>query len=92
MRSSTSVVVLGAALCSLLCGCAEHTVTRGGVVEVTYVTQDADAQSRVAVDCGLTFISRMTPEHVRYAFAGGATQPLTCLRRQDLVRATTQPL
>lgn len=92
MRSGIGVLVLVSALCAPLAGCDDHTVTRGGVIEVTFWTKDADAQSRVAVDCALTFISRTAAEHVRYAFTGGSTQPLTCLRRQGLVRATAQPL
>lgn len=84
--------VVLAALCSLLGGCASHNVTRGGVVEVTFWTRDVSAQSRVAAGCELTLLSRVAPEQVRYAFKGERTQPLTCLHRKGLVRATAQPL
>jgi len=87
-----SLHVLAPALSLLFGGCAGHTATRGGVVEVMFRTKEAVAQSKVAADCGSTLLSRMAPNHVRYTFTAEPAQSLSCLRRHELVRAAAQPL
>lgn len=92
MRSRTGLFVLVSALSLLFGGCAGHSVTRGGVVEVMFRTKDAGAQSKVAAECGVTLLLRMAPNHVRYTFTADPGQSLSCLRRHKLVRAAAQPL
>ena len=92
MGCRSALVVLASASSMLTGGCAGQVSMRGGVVEVTFRSTDPAAQSRVAADCGLSIVWRVSSTQVRYRFTEASADSLACLRRHQIVRAAAQPL